>query len=299
MRAEFTVRNCNPKDPRDHAAYEQLKDGAAFAHLLSHPYYQADKNLFFVEAAGVIIGYVNVLPELGIGRVVLDYGINPSYRLGLVLAKLFGRALSRAKELGAKFAHVSLPSTETTRAEILSKLGFKPVRRFYELRLDISEANLGAPDRCEWTHSNLKAGGEETLAHIENRCFADTWGYNPNRAEDIAWRLKVKSNCLEDVILAMDRVKVIGYCWTETECGSDLPTGKSKGRIYMLGVAPEYQKKGIGKELLEAGLLHLKSRGREVIDITVDSQNVVAVTLYRSLGFQTWGETVWYEKTID
>jgi len=66
----------------------------------------------------------------------------------------------------------------------------------------------------------------------------------------------------------------------------------------MLGVDTDYRNRGIGKELLWAGLLHLKNKGRELIDITVDSQNVVAVTLYRSLGFQLCGETVWYEKAV-
>ena len=66
----------------------------------------------------------------------------------------------------------------------------------------------------------------------------------------------------------------------------------------MLGVDTDYRNRGLGKKLLWAGLLHLKNRGRELIDITVDSQNVVAVTLYRSLGFQLRGETVWYEKAV-
>jgi mycothiol synthase len=66
----------------------------------------------------------------------------------------------------------------------------------------------------------------------------------------------------------------------------------------MLGVDTDYRGKDLGKKLLLAGLLHLRSKGRELIDITVDSQNIVAVTLYRSMGFQLHGETVWYEKAV-
>jgi mycothiol synthase len=299
MRGKFTVRNCNPRDPRDAAAYEQLKEGAVFAHLLSRPDYRADENLFFAEVGEVIIGFVNVLPELGIGRVVLDYGVSPSYKLEAVLGELLKRALKRARELGANFAHVSIPSVEAAHAEALSNLGIKAVRRFYEMRLDISQVNLEAVDRPDPAHRHLEAGEEELLAYVQSRCFAGTWGYNPNTVEDIAWQMKVKSNCPEDVILAIDKGEVIGYCWTEAECGQDLSTGKRKGRVYMLGVGTDYRNRGLGKKLLWAGLLHLRNKGRELIDITVDSQNIVAVTLYCSLGFQIGAETIWYEKIID
>ena len=67
----------------------------------------------------------------------------------------------------------------------------------------------------------------------------------------------------------------------------------------MLGVDTDYRVKGLGKKLLRAGLLHLRNKGRELVDITVDSQNVVAVTIYRSMGFQLHGETVWYEKAVN
>lgn len=298
MRAEFTVRNCNPQNPKDSAAYERLKEGAVFAHLLSRPSYRVNENLFFAEADGVIVGYVNILPERGIGRVILEYGVSPPHSLEATLKRLFDHAMERARELGARVAHVSIPATELAQARFLSNLEFKAVRRFYELRLDVAKVNLEAVDQRDLVYRYLKAGEDDLLARIENRCFLGTWGFNPNTAEYIAWVLSTRGGCPDDVILALSDDRTIGYCWTEAQCGRDSSTGRSKGRIYMLGVDPSYREKGIGRGLLEAGLLHLKNKGREIIDITVDSQNVAAVTLYRSLGFQTWGETIWYEKAI-
>jgi ribosomal protein S18 acetylase RimI-like enzyme len=46
------------------------------------------------------------------------------------------------------------------------------------------------------------------------------------------------------------------------------------------------------------GLGHLKNRGCQLIDITVDTENAAAITLYQSLGFRLCRETVWYEKTL-
>jgi mycothiol synthase len=298
MGHKLTVRNCRPQDSGDSAAYEQLKEGAVFAHLLSKPDYRVDENLFQAETDGVIVGFVNVLPELGIGRAVLDYAVNPSYKLTALLPELIKCALKRARQLRAAVAHLNIPLVETAPAEVLSNLGFKPIRRFCEMRLNISGIDLGGADRLDWTYRYFKDGDEEVLSDIQNRCFAGTWGYNPNTVEDTAWQLKVRNSCPEDIVLAMDKGGVIGYCWTESECGQEPSTGERKGRIYMLGVDSRYRTSGLGKQLIRMGLLHLKKQGRELIDITVDTQNVAAVTLYCSLGFQLYRETVWYEKVV-
>ena len=298
MGHKLTVRNCNPQDPRDCEAYERLKPGAVFAHMANRPNYDASEDLFLADVDGAIIGYLDVTAELGIGRVVLDYWVHPSYSPGPILMELLHRALERARKLRAKKAHVSIRSAKLAEAELLSSLGFNEVRRYYEFRLDVSEVNLESADRLNSACRHLEAGGEERLVQIQNRCFAGTWGYNPNAIEDIAWRLGVKGNSPDDVIFRWDDNKLIGYCWTVPDSGRDSSTGRSKGRIYMLGVDPDFRNRGLGRELLRAGLLYLKNKGRESIDITVDSENKAAVGLYESEGFQLCEETLWYERII-
>ena len=298
MGHKLTVRNCNPQDPRDCEAYERLKPGAVFAHMANRPNYDAREDLFFADVDGAIIGYLDITVELGIGRVVLDYWVHPSYSPRPILMELLHRALERARKLGARKAHVSVHSDKLAEAELLLSSGFNEVRRHYEFRLDVSEVNLESADRLNSACRHLEAGGEERLVQIQNRCFAGTWGYNPNTIEDIAWWLRVKGNSPDDVILAWDGSRVIGYCWTAADCGQDSSTGRNKGRIYMLGVDPDLRNRGLGRELLRAGLSHLKSKGREIIDITVDSKNDAAIKLYDSEGFQLCEETLWYERII-
>src|SRR4030042_6733585 len=299
MQGKLKVRNCDPQDQRDAAAYERLKEGAVFAHLVTRPNYQVSKNLFLAEVGETIIGFVNVLPELGIGRVIFEFGISPLHKSEVILRGLFDRALERAKELGAKVAHVSIPATDLAGAELLSKVGFEAVRRFHEMRLDVSGANWESVEQSGMAYRHLGAGEKELLAWIDNSCFIGTWGFNPNTAKYIAWELSARGDCPDDVILALSECKPVGYCWTEAECGRDSATGRSKGRIYMLGVDTDSRGKSLGKELPRAGLLHLKDRGRELVDIQVDRQHIVAVTIYRSMGFQLHGETVGYEKAVN
>ena len=68
MDYKLTVRNCDTQNPQHSSAYECLKPGAGFAHLLDRPNCRPGEDLFFAEAEGAIIGYINVLQELSIGR---------------------------------------------------------------------------------------------------------------------------------------------------------------------------------------------------------------------------------------
>ncbi len=298
MTHKINVRNCQPQDAGDAVAYERLKEGAVFAHLLTRPGYSVSQDLFFANANGVTVGFINVIPELGINRAVLDYAVEPSQDLKSVLTAIMQPAQERAKQLGAALAHVGIPALEMEPVDVIQSLDFKLVRRFCDLQLNISETGLEGADKMDWEYRYFKGSDIQLLSDIQNRCFAGEWGYNPNTVEDTAWQLKVRNNCPEDVILALDKGDVIGYCWTESECGLEPTTGLRKGRVYMLGVDPRYRGKGLGKQLLRAGLLHLKNQGRELIEITVDTQNTVAIALYQWLGFKLCRETVYYEKGL-
>jgi mycothiol synthase len=298
MGYKFVVRSCRPYDAEDAAAYEHLKEGAVFAHLLTKPAYRVDQDLFFAEVEDAIAGFINVIPELGINRAVLDYAVDPSLDLKSVLTALMEPARQRAKQVGAALAHVGIAALETEPAAVILSLGFKPVRRFCDLQLNLSETDLEGADRIDWEYRYFKDSDIQLLSDIQNRCFSGEWGYNPNTVEDTDWQLKVRNNYPQDVILALDKGEVMGYCWTESECGLEPATGLHKGRVYMLGVDRRYRGKGLGKQLLGAGLLHLKNQGRELIEITVDTQNSVAIALYKRLGFKICRETIYYEKSL-
>ncbi len=67
----------------------------------------------------------------------------------------------------------------------------------------------------------------------------------------------------------------------------------------MLGVDPHYRGKATGKKLVLAALARLKSKGLQVSELTVDSENKAAYALYQSIGFEVQASTFWYEKVIN
>ena len=263
---------------------------------LGRPHHFPEKNLFVAEEARRIIGYVDITPELTIGRVVLSCLVYPIHCGGYVATRLIDWAINRAKVLRVRRAHVNIPEGSGNTRKLFTNMGFGFIRPFLELRLDLSQAFVSGRvgNRCR----HLKGGEEDKLVHIQNRSFADTWGFNPNTVEEIAYRTRLPNCSLEDIILACDGDTVIGYCWTRIYVGKNKTAGGGKGRIYMLGVDPDHRGRGVGKEVLMAGLSYLKGNDVGTVELTVDGENEAARALYRSAGFRVQARSLWYEKAL-
>jgi mycothiol synthase len=265
---------------------------------LGRPRHSPEKDLFVAERGWEIVGYVDVTAELAIGRVVLSFLVRPEHRGEVVATKLIERARIRAKELKAGRAHVNVPGESESVRKLLGKLGFRVIRRFLELRLDLSNSEIPNIDRIPPRCRHLKRGEEGQLVKIQNRSFAGTWGFNPNTLEEIVYRIGLPGCAPEDIILACDGENVMGYCWTRIYPGRDKVRRDDKGRIYMLGVDPDYRGKGVGREVLLAGLSYLKSNRVGIVELTVDNKNKAACALYRSTGFRIETTSLWYGKAL-
>ncbi len=304
----YSIRNYRPEDFNKlvllNIEAEKLEPtgrcvlSQVIAEQLGRPNYSPEQDLFIVEIVGNIIGYMDVEAELTIGRVILDCGVHPEHRRKGLATNLLNYAIHRAKELGAKVAHINVAEENVVTKSVLSKLGFECVRRFLELRLDMTKVRWQDIDQATLECRHLRCGEEDKLAQLQNRSFAGTWGYNPNTVEAISYRINLSNCSPEDVVLTYDGDKVIGYCWTEITGEGEADIGERKGRIFMLGTDPDYRVKGVGKRVLLAGLTHLKSNGLQLAELTVDSENKVACALYQSVGFEVRTSSLWYEKVL-
>jgi mycothiol synthase len=256
-------------------------------------------NLFIAEKEGEIAGYAEVKPELNIGRAVLRWLVHPCRRRGELTERLVNRAVERTRELGITILHTNIFQDSMTVERFLTRMGFTFVRRFLELKLDLSEMVFPeiskiAP-RCRSLHPNE----EGKLTQLQNRSFAGTWGFNPNTTEEINYRINLPNSSPNDIFLIFDADIPVGYCWTRIYFWKKKTPDEGTGRIYMLGVDPDYRGRGLGKQLLLVGLSYLKSRSLQVAVLTVDSENEVAFVLYKSVGFKHWKSSLWYEKRLN
>jgi ribosomal protein S18 acetylase RimI-like enzyme len=58
-----------------------------------------------------------------------------------------------------------------------------------------------------------------------------------------------------------------------------------RGSIYYLGVAPEYQGSGLGREMMDEAERRLRAAGCPKINLMVRSENTAVIEFYRCLGY--------------
>ena len=81
------------------------------------------------------------------------------------------------------------------------------------------------------------------------------------------------------LLVAEDGTGVLGFHWTKRH-------DERLGEVYVVGVAPRAQGRGLGRLLTLAGLHHLEGLGLEEVLLYVESDNVPAVAVYSRLGFE-------------
>ena len=67
------------------------------------------------------------------------------------------------------------------------------------------------------------------------------------------------------------------------------------GEVYVVGVSPDWQGRGLGRSLTVAGLQHLRTTGLGQAMLYVEASNAPAIALYESLGFSRWDTDVMYQ----
>lgn len=269
--------------------------------ILRRPQYSPHLDLFLAKWNEDMVGFLNLTPELRIGRVILNGFVNPGHRrLGLATEMLCS-ALKRAEALKGKVVHVCLSEGNTAGQSLMKKWCFSPVRHFLNLQINLAKDLKKEADQIPDQFDHFLPGKEARLAALQNRCFAGTWGFCPNTAEEIKYYLDLTDSRLKDVLAARTRKNenIIGYCWTQMLTRAKTARSGRKGRIHMFGVDPNYQGKGIGKALLIEGLHYLKNKGAEDVELTVDKKNKGALALYSSLGFKRKSVSIWYEKGLE
>lgn len=84
--------------------------------------------------------------------------------------------------------------------------------------------------------------------------------------------------------------RLAAFHWTKVESG---PSGTT-GEVYVVGVDPDYQGRGLGNIVTLLGLRHLRARGVDTATLYVDGDNDAAIATYHRLGFERMAIDVMY-----
>lgn len=95
--------------------------------------------------------------------------------------------------------------------------------------------------------------------------------------------------------LPSSRVKPVGCLWMGNAI--DQITGSRHAHIFLLYVMPEHRRCGIGSALVRYAEAWAKARGDRQIGLQVFAANLPALTLYRTLGYET--QALWMSKSLE
>lgn len=90
--------------------------------------------------------------------------------------------------------------------------------------------------------------------------------------------------------------RLAGFHWTKVEQGG---AGPSSGEVYVVGVDPDYQGRGLGTAVTVLGLRHLRACGLDSATLYVDGDNGAALATYHRLGFERSTVDVMYAAAGD
>jgi len=121
---------------------------------------------------------------------------------------------------------------------------------------------------------------EADLLRVNAAAFAHHPEQGALDAEGLAERMAEPWFDAEGLLIAADPDgSVVGFHWTKRH-------DARLGEVYVVGVDPSAQGRGLGRLLTLAGLHHLGSKGVEEVLLYVEADNAPAVHVYTGLGFE-------------
>lgn len=122
------------------------------------------------------------------------------------------------------------------------------------------------------------------LIEVNARAFARHPEQGAMSADDFSRKFGSAQFPIDGVVAVQHTAsgRLAAFCWTKVEVVDD---SDSIGEIYVIGVDPQFQGRGLGRSATVAGLAFLAQERVDRFVLFVEADNHAAVTLYESLGF--------------
>jgi mycothiol synthase len=189
------------------------------------------------------------------------------------------------------WAHGDLPAA----AALAASAGFARARVLWQLRRPLGDAPLPEVELPPGVHLRAFRPGEDEAAWlgVNARAFAGHPEQGRWTVDDLRARMAEPWFDPAGFLLAVGDThgRLLGFHWTKVHPGR-------LGEVYVLGVDPGADRRGLGRALTAAGLHHLAGLGLADVMLYVDESNSAAMRLYRRLGFDGYAADVMYQRGL-
>ena len=229
-------------------------------------------------------------------RLTTELVVAPDVRGHGLGRRLLDGAVALACEEGAAQLHAwaygDLPAART----LARRFGLEPRRLLSQYALDAERLPRAAslPSGVRLRGFDPPRDAYVWLA-LHNRVFSTHPEQGTWDAGDLQARLEQPWFNPRDVLIAEDvrTSRMLGFCWVKLPLDERQP-----GEIYIVGVDPRLQGRGLGRAVTMAGLAHIRARGRPGAMLYVEAENTAAVTMYERLGFSRRWQHVCYARHL-
>ena len=192
--------------------------------------------------------------------------------------------------------HAGAFAGEPRSRALFTSSGYREVRQFQLMRIEFDEAP-GLPARLPGIDVRRFGAADERPVHETHlAAFADHWGEETPTYEDFHHHVFAAPEFDPDLwALAWDGPTLAGYVGAVPESDEK----SSLGHIMLLGVRPEYRRRGIGEALLRSAFCRLHERGKRGCDLHVDADSLTGATrLYERVGMTAYPRFTTWEKEL-
>jgi mycothiol synthase len=237
-----------------------------------------------------IEGYLNLAPAADGEPAMAELVVRPDARRRGIGSTLIRTALSAGGPGTRIWAHGNLEPARATAAA----LGLTPVRELLQMQRPL--ADLPPTPSVDGVRFATYAGPDDDAEVLRVNNAAFSW--HPEQGgwtdADIAERRGEPWFDPAGFFLAFDEVggELLGFHWTKVHSAS-------LGEVYVVGIDPSAQGRGLGAALTLLGLHHLAERllpaeRRAQVMLYVEADNSAAVKTYRRLDFDVVNTDVAY-----
>ncbi|WKG02676.1 mycothiol synthase [Mycolicibacterium sp. HK-90] len=236
---------------------------------------------------GDLVGYLNLAPAGAEDPAMAELVVHPRARRRGIGARLARAGLAEGGAAARIWAHGNL---EAARA-LAAALDLKVVRELLQMRRPLTD--LPPVRTADGVRIRTYAGPQDDaeLLRVNNAAFA----WHPEQggwtAQDIAERRDEPWFDPEGLFEAVDEHTgaLLGFHWTKVHAASRGEIhAPALGEVYVVGVDPAAQGRGLGSVLTLVGLHHLADRSLPTVLLYVEADNSAAVATYRNLGFEVF-----------
>jgi mycothiol synthase len=247
---------------------------------------QRTEHLLVTNGSGeAVLGYLNLAPARGEASAMAELVVHPQARRRGIGTTMARAALQKSSGRNRFWAHATLESARATAAA----LGLVAVRELMQMRRSLRDTS--EPLVPDGIRIRTYAGPDDDaeLLRVNNAAFhshPEQSGWTPAQ---LAERRAEPWFDPQGLFLAFDEEtgKLLGFHWTKVHL--DKP---GLGEVYVVGVDPSAQGRGLGQVLTSTGVVALARRLADASDPTVmlyvESDNTAAVRTYEKLGFTVY-----------